>query len=264
MTLLRILFFYFFVFSLPSLAGANPPEAASKPPWLRLWEKAKDFEGRGSYREAGEAYETLLKRRVPDERARRSIRRQYEALQVKTIFSPVETPDSFFHTVAPGDTLFELAKKYETTVELLQKSNGITGDRIYPGRKLKVMRAKFSIVVDKNSNHLTLLADGRPLKRYRVATGVSGSTPAGAFKIVNKLKDPAWFHEGGMIPPESPENTLGNRWLGFDLPGYGIHGTTLPKTIGTQASKGCIRMLNEDVEEIYTLVPAGTTVTVKE
>jgi len=260
----RIVLFCFLVLGLPSGVGAYPPEATPKPPWLRLWEKAKDLETQGSYREAKELYEALLKRPVPSARARRSIRRQYEALQVKIIFSGVETPDSFFHTVVLGDTLSELAKKYGTTVELLQKSNGIKGDRIYPGMKLKVTQAKFSMVVEKNSNHLTLLADDRPLKRYRVATGTEDSTPTGTFKIVNKLKDPTWFHEGSAIPPESPENILGSRWLGFDLAGYGIHGTTLPKTIGTRASKGCIRMLNEEVEEIYTLVPAGTRVTIKE
>lgn len=261
---LRVLLFYLIVLSLPSRAVANPPEASPRSPWFRLWEKAKDLENRGSYLEARGLYETLLQRNVPSPRARRSILKGYEALQVKIFFSGVETPDSFFHTVVPGDTLFKLAQKYETTVELLQKSNGLTRDRIYPGMKLKVTRAKFSILVEKSANRLTLGVDSKPLKRYRVATGTGGSTPVGTFKIVNKLKDPTWFHEGEVIPPDRPENILGSRWLGFDLAGYGIHGTTLPKTIGTQASNGCIRMFNSDAEEIYTLVPVGTPVTIKE
>ena len=180
------------------------------------------------------------------------------------IFSPTETSDSILHTIVPGDTLSALAKKYHTTIELLRKSNAITGDKIYAARKLKVMKYRFSVSVEKRRNRLTLLADGKPLKRYRVATGQKGSTPVGVFKITNKLKNPTWFHAGLVLPPDSPENILGSRWLGFDLPGYGIHGTTLPQTIGSQSSKGCVRMFNSDVEELYDLLPAGTRVVVKE
>ena len=67
-----------------------------------------------------------------------------------------------------------------------------------------------------------------------------------------------------MIPSESPENILGTRWLGFDMPGYGIHGTTQPDSIGKQATAGCVRMLNSEAEELYDLLPIGTEVTIKD
>lgn len=250
---------------LPSQAvvAAQQETAPEASPTL-LWEKAKGLERKGSYLEAKEIYESLLQQEAVGGQHRRSIRKEYEALRMKLFFSYVETLDSFWHTVVTGDTLSELAEKYGTTVELLQKSNGITGDKIYLGRKLKINRAQFSILVDKNQNQLIVFSDGQPLKRYKVATGAEGSTPAGVFKIVNKLKDPTWFRAGAIVPPDSPENVLGSRWLGFDLAGYGIHGTTLPETIGTHSSKGCIRMLNTDVEEIYALVPVGTQVVVEE
>jgi len=63
-----------------------------------------------------------------------------------------------------------------------------------------------------------------------------------------------------VVPPESPQNVLGTRWLGFDLQGYGIHGTVEPETIGQQVTAGCVRMVNEQVEELYTIVPIGTKV----
>lgn len=172
--------------------------------------------------------------------------------------------ESLTHTVVLGDTLWEIAKKYRTTVPLLQKNNELSGDRIYPGMKLKIPRVRFSILIQREKNQLVLLADGKRFKEYRVATGEKGSTPTGRFKIVNKLENPTWFKAGAIVPPDSPENILGTRWLGFDKPGYGIHGTTLPETIGTQSSKGCIRMLNQEVEEIYALVPVGTRVVVRE
>ena len=64
------------------------------------------------------------------------------------------------------------------------------------------------------------------------------------------------------MPPESPENVLGTRWMGFDIPGYGIHGTVEPKAIGQQVTAGCVRMLNEQVEELYSILPVGTEVVI--
>jgi len=181
-------------------------------------------------------------------------------LNMKMLFSRFEGEGSNFYTVAPGDSLYVIAKKYETTVELIKKSNGLTKDTIYPDMKLKIVTDRFSVGVDKSENVLTLFLNDKPLKHYSVATGKGSSTPTGKFKIVNKLKDPTWYRAGAVVPPDSPENILGTRWLGFDYPGYGIHGTTLPETIGKQESSGCIRMFNEDVEELYSILPHGAQV----
>ena len=179
------------------------------------------------------------------------------------LFSRLNNLEKISYTVIPGDTLYELAKKYKTTIEVLRKSNKIEGDKIYSGMKLKIPKVRFSVLIEKQKNTLVLYGNGKPLKRYRVATGTDSSTPEGIFKVVNKLENPTWYHAGAIVPPESPENILGSRWLGFDKAGYGIHGTTLPETIGTQASKGCIRMLNQEVEELYSILPLGTRVRVK-
>ncbi len=170
--------------------------------------------------------------------------------------------ESMTYMVVAGDTLYEIAQKYHTTVALLKKSNGLTSDLIRPGMKLKVQTGVISIQVDKSENVLTLSVDDKPVKHYRVATGTNNGTPIGEFKIINKLENPTWFKAGAVVPPESPENILGTRWLGFDNPGYGIHGTTLPESIGHQATTGCVRMLNNEVEELYALVPVGTQVAV--
>jgi lipoprotein-anchoring transpeptidase ErfK/SrfK len=260
---INLLVFLLGVLVFGAAASFSQEDVSYAPAWLSTWEEARALVAEGAYLEAEEIYEALLEN--PDLGARAAeVEKEYEALQIQIIFSPLETPESISHTIEPGDSLYELAKKYNTTVALLRKSNGIEGDKIIAGKKLKVSKAQFSIVVQKRRNRLTLLADGNLLKRYKVATGTDGSTPAGAFKIVNKLENPTWFRAGAVVPPDSPDNILGTRWLGFDSPGYGIHGTTLPETIGQQASKGCIRMLNEDVEELYDIVPTGTEVTVRE
>jgi lipoprotein-anchoring transpeptidase ErfK/SrfK len=84
----------------------------------------------------------------------------------------------------------------------------------------------------------------------------------GTFKIVNKLPNPTWFKAGAVLPSDSPENILGSRWLGLDKKGYGIHGTTMPQDLGKQVTAGCVRMKNEEVEELYDIVGTGTEVTV--
>jgi lipoprotein-anchoring transpeptidase ErfK/SrfK len=166
------------------------------------------------------------------------------------------------HTVVPGDSLYVIAMKYKTTIANIKQANGLKKDVIYPGMKLNVAAEIYSIQVDKSDNLLSLSFNGKLVKQYNVATGKDGSTPEGEFKIVNKLENPTWYHAGAVVPPDSPENILGSRWLGFDRPGYGIHGTTLPETVGQQSSAGCVRMVNKDVEELSGLIPVGTKVTI--
>jgi lipoprotein-anchoring transpeptidase ErfK/SrfK len=182
----------------------------------------------------------------------------------KAIFSKEITPGSISYVVKPGDSLYVLARKNHTTVDLIKKINGLKGDNIYPKMKLKIYTAPLSIEIDKSKNVLVLYADGKAVKKYSVATGKNNCTPVGEFKITDKLMNPTWFKTGAILPPGSPENALGTRWMGFDKPAYGIHGTIEPKSIGTQASEGCVRMLNEEVEELYSLVPPGTKVTIQD
>ena len=75
---------------------------------------------------------------------------------------------------------------------------------------------------------------------------------------------PPLWKDGQTIPFGSKENVLGKYWLALDIPHYGIHGTWEPETIGRQSSQGCIRLINEDVEELFIILPAGTPVQVTE
>jgi lipoprotein-anchoring transpeptidase ErfK/SrfK len=193
---------------------------------------------------------------------RDALQRDYEALNMRILFSKTATPTSETYAVTEGDSLYKIARQFGTTVDLIKRSNGLKNDTIYVGMKLKIEKGKFSIRVDKSENDLILFLEDRRIKRYRVATGANNGTPVGEFKIVNKLVNPTWYHAGAIVPPDSEKNILGTRWMGFDEPGYGIHGTTMPESIGKQASLGCIRMLNEDVEELYAIIPQGAQVKV--
>lgn len=107
------------------------------------------------------------------------------------------------------------------------------------------------------------LYDGEALvKSYPIAVGKPQSqSPIGVYHIVSKITDPTWNPpRGGEPVPPGPDNPLGRRWLGLSAHGYGIHGNNNPSSIGKPVSLGCIRMRNQDIEELFKLVSIGTPV----
>ncbi|MCX5677597.1 MAG: L,D-transpeptidase family protein [Candidatus Omnitrophica bacterium] len=186
-----------------------------------------------------------------------------ENTNVRLLFSDIQDPDSFIYRVEKGDGLAKIAKKFNTTVELILRANGLKDGVLRYGRKLKITKLRFSIVVDKSQNILTLKADDKIFKTYRVSTGKDSSTPVGSFKIITKIINPPWYPaKGKAIPSGDPKNVLGSRWLGISKPSYGIHGTIDPASIGKSVTEGCVRMKNIEVEELYSIVPEGTEVVI--
>lgn len=122
------------------------------------------------------------------------------------------------------------------------------------------------IVINVPAFRLTLFEDGEPLRSYPVGVGVNlKPSRLGATKIINEVHNPTyyppdWWKRGLTPIPPGPENPVGTRWLGLGFSGYGIHGTNSPESIGKAVSSGCIRMHNEDVEELARLVGVGTPV----
>ena len=118
-----------------------------------------------------------------------------------------------------------------------------------------------AVTVSKATNELRLTDNGKLFKRYHVGTGEYSKTPVGDFKIIIRLVNPPWWRaDGRTIPFGDPENILGTHWLGLNVTGYGIHGTWDTNSIGKQATAGCIRLLNDDVAELYTILPVGSPV----
>ena len=238
-------------------APAAPPSPTAHDPKV-LFARAEAARARGDLAEARTLYEEVLQLN-PDPQTAESAQQRLGEVNVQGVLSTARSPGQELYTVQPGDTLSKIARAKKTTVELLRSANGIQGDLIRVGQALKIPAVSFSVIVDKSQNVLSLKNGEEIFKTYRCSTGEGGITPAGEFRIASRLKDPAWK---GIVPPGDPGNPLGSRWLGFDLPEYGIHGTNNPETIGKPVTKGCIRLTNADVEELYVLLPEGTPVTV--
>lgn len=125
------------------------------------------------------------------------------------------------------------------------------------------------LTVNRSTFKLRLWKNLRWSKTYKIAVGAAGhDTPRGTYKITNKAVNPAWHVPnsawagslaGSVIPGGAPNNPLKARWLGI-VNGVGIHGTAEEWSIGTRASKGCLRMRVKDVVDLYPRVPVGTTV----
>jgi L,D-transpeptidase ErfK/SrfK len=129
-----------------------------------------------------------------------------------------------------------------------------------------------TIVVRVNRNQLELYDGFDLVKTYAVATAKPGyTTPSGVWTIWDKRENPTWYNPaldswGASMPavvPGGPGNPMGTRAIYIDAPGLiRIHGTTDPSSIGRYASHGCIRMQNEEVEDLFERVAVGTHVIV--
>ncbi len=119
------------------------------------------------------------------------------------------------------------------------------------------------VLVSIPDRKLAVLEDGRVLKVYAVAVGKpSTPSPSGEFEIITRVTRPTYYHKGTVIPP-GPANPLGERWMGLNLKGYGIHGTNAPKSIGKPLSHGCIRMAKADLKEVFELLRVGDEVVIR-
>lgn len=227
-----------------------------------LFNQAQQFKNDRQLLKAKEIYQKIANDYSSFEKMDQ-VQAELENVNMQIILSNLPVPDkTVIHTVETGDSLGKIALKYGTTIDLIKRNNNLKSDVIRLGQKLRIWTVKFNIFVDKSQNVLLLKEGTDVIKSYHVSTGENNSTPVGQFKITSRLVDPVWYNKGVVISPESPENVLGTRWLGFDIPGYGIHGTIEPDKIGQQVTAGCVRMRNQEVEELYSIVPMGTLVNI--
>ena len=129
-----------------------------------------------------------------------------------------------------------------------------------------------TIVIDTTERYLYLVQHGGRAIRYGIGVGRPGFEWSGVKAVTRKAAWPDWTPPQQMLKrrPDlprfmrgGPDNPLGARalYLGSSL--YRIHGTNEPETIGQNVSSGCIRMMNEDVEDLYDRVRVGARVIVQ-
>ena len=128
-----------------------------------------------------------------------------------------------------------------------------------------------TIIVDTPHTYLYFVLGGGKAIRYGIGVGREGFTWSGVKTVERKAEWPDWTPPPEMIQRQpylprfvagGPTNPLGARAMYLSGSVYRIHGTNAPSTIGGRVSSGCIRMVNEDVMDLYSRVQVGTKVVV--
>ena len=129
-----------------------------------------------------------------------------------------------------------------------------------------------TIVIRTGERRLYLVTNGGEAIRYTIAVGKAGKQWRGVKYVEEMQVDPAWSPPASVkrdnprlpdvIPGGSPRNPMGVAAMTLAGGEYAIHGTNVPGSIGGFVSYGCIRMLNDDITDLYGRVSVGTTVVV--
>lgn len=167
-----------------------------------------------------------------------------------------------------GDRLETIAKQYQVPWQYLAKLNRTNPQRLQAGKKLKVIQGPFSVVVDLSDFELTVHAHGYYVVRMPVGIGKDNSTPIGTFRVTDKVADPIYYGPDGVIKNDDPSNPLGEHWIAISdendtLQGYGLHGTIDPNSIGKCESRGCVRLHDQDIADLFDLLSIGSEVVIR-
>lgn len=177
------------------------------------------------------------------------------------------------YTVQLGDSFFQVARKFHTTMPHIRRANGMAPrSDIKAGTKLLI--PKFQIIPETLENGVVLnlpelrlyfFKEGKLVVSYPVTAGrFSMRTPIGNYKIISKVVNPTWSPPpwAGIdhpVPP-GPHNPLGDRWIGLNADGVGLHSTNAPASIGKFVSHGCVRMYPWHVSKLFKMVEVGMPV----
>ncbi|MHC4554635.1 MAG: L,D-transpeptidase family protein [Planctomycetota bacterium] len=256
-----------------ALAGADGQNDESSPQAKESVEEALKLRDAGKIIEARELLnDTLNEKLSPNLRS--AVKFQLSKLAEKWLFTPeVFSGDKLTtrYQVQQGDHLERIAKKYKVPYEILMQINGIDRpELLQAGQRIKVIEGPFNVVVYKSNFTMDLYLQDKYIKTYRVGLGsVEHETPSGRWQVESggKLIKPTWTDPdtGKTYVGNNPDYPLGSRWIAIEgiddatrpRTGFAIHGTKDPESIGTRSSRGCIRLYNGDVVEVYNLLYGG-------
>ena len=176
-----------------------------------------------------------------------------------------------YYKVQSGDLLARIASKNNIPWELLCKINKISRpESLRAGQKIKIINGPFHAIVDRSNFTIDIYLQQTYVKSYPVGLGqMQYTTPTGMWLVKKggKMISPSWTDpdSGRTYDATDSDYPLGKRWVALDglsgeakgRIGFAIHGTNEPDSIGKRSSRGCIRMHNKDVIEIYDMMMPG-------
>ena len=264
-------------FVAPATHPAVALAAAQQPGFL---DEAKKLQDTGKLLDARRVLNDALQGGALDRAAADAVKSRIRDLNQTILFTPTkryaDDPQQSAYTVQSGDLLSKICSKLDVPYGFVARINAVAPDKIRVGQSLKLVQGPIHGVVSKTRFTLDLYLGALPgqpgsmyLDTYKVGLGESSSTPTGTWEVAagSKTVNPAWTNPrtNEVFGRDDPNNPLGERWIGLtgvagDAVGavsYGIHGTIHPESIGTNASMGCVRLKNGDIEEVFDMLSEG-------
>lgn len=186
-------------------------------------------------------------------------------------------------TIKPGQDLHDVGRSFDIGYDAMVAANpSVNFAKIKKNTQITVPSQfilppgqRVGIIINVAAKRLYYFPQGQNVVyTFPIGVGLLGwSTPTGQTQVIEKIKNPVWTvpdsifqklaAQGIYLPKQilpGPDDPLGDFALRLAIPGYLIHGTNEPDSIGTRASSGCIRMLPEDIQQLFSVVPTKTPV----
>jgi L,D-transpeptidase ErfK/SrfK len=185
----------------------------------------------------------------------------------------------FTYTVQKGDSLTSIGARFGVDAPVLAEANGLETDKLAIGQTLKIDNRHIvypsdgvDIIVNVPQRMLFYFPPDGAADGYPIAAGrASWRTETGDFQVISMEENPTWdvpvsiqneMRRNGKpvlthVPP-SPENPLGQFWIGLNVGSIGIHGTNAPSSIYRLVTHGCIRLSPENIHTLFSKVRLGS------
>ena len=217
-----------------------------------------------------------------------AVRERLAFLNENTVFNKkrnaeqiAKDPIVSLHKVQAGEYLSTIGNTYRIPYQLIERINDIDARRLQAGQGVQVIKGPVHAQIDKSDYRMDLYIqdpDGLRiyLKSYTVGLGEFDSTPIGKWMVKPGSKvgpangGPSWVNPrtGERYDRNDPNIPIGEYWMALeglddntrDKKGYGIHATNDQESIGRQESMGCIRMRDEDVDQVFYTLFEGASI----
>jgi len=183
-----------------------------------------------------------------------------DPLAAKVIYSTEHLLESGY-SVRRGESLQEIAERFDVPAELLQNINTVSHSEYpVPGSALKVVRGPFRAVVDLGASEVTVYLQRYYAGRFPISIGHDPEPIEGEFKVLEKQPGQTYYlPQGKSLATDDPANPYGRCWIDLGK-GVVIHGSPLGSD---QSHLGCISLSPKDAEDIYAILSVGSKVTVR-
>ncbi len=202
---------------------------------------------------------------------RKFVKDKLSELADKWLFNRTVYPDDLLcdtYQVGKGEILASIGEKYKVPYQILMQVNNITNPRsLQASQHIKVIKGPFSAKVYRSTFTMDIYLQNTFVRSFIVGLGLPGKeTPTGIWRVAadGKMERPIWYDEieNKTYYPEDTDYPLGSRWIGLEglegeaksRDGFAIHGTKEPQQLGTQGSRGCIRLENGNVILVYNML----------